>query len=384
MKWIFVLAGLLATLAPAQAQGPDDQYVQIYNEIQQADSLSSSGQPREALAAYVEAQKALQRFQKGYPDWNAGVINFRLGYVAEKISALSANIPTTATPATASTPPAKPAPAEPAEPVKSAAQVDLENQLGAAKEQLGQLRDEKASLQAKLKEALAVRPASTDPRELAKAEEKIKSLLKEIDLLKVSLEKRNSKVPAAVELKGSEPAKQALAEANRLLAEETRKANGLALEKKTLQEQLDRLASSNSKASSDDSIKSSLDEANRRLAEQSKLVSSLTQEKDMLQARLKSLGAEAEVAAALRAENQRLKQELADLKVPITAGKSVKPMAQPTPARQQVAAKPSSQELLRQEQVALEGRMKELSGPDGGAGRAKAKAERGRSRQSER
>ena len=55
------------------------------------------------------------------------------------------------------------------------------------REQVQQLETDKILLQAKLKEALAVQPAAVDPRELSKAEERVKSLLKENELLKAGL-----------------------------------------------------------------------------------------------------------------------------------------------------------------------------------------------------
>src|SRR5476651_2171136 len=67
MKLISALAVLLLAAATPQAraqQTPDDQYVAIYSQIQQADSLQSTGQPRQALAGFVEAQTQLQKFQK--------------------------------------------------------------------------------------------------------------------------------------------------------------------------------------------------------------------------------------------------------------------------------------------------------------------------------
>ena len=78
-----------AGVVRARGQGPDDQYIQIYNLIQEADKLNNDLQPGDALPKYLEAQTALQRFQKGYPDWNPTVIGFRLSYVAAKITALS-------------------------------------------------------------------------------------------------------------------------------------------------------------------------------------------------------------------------------------------------------------------------------------------------------
>src|ERR1039457_5386804 len=93
MKWFSVITALLLALSSGRAEGPDDQYVRIYNLIQDADKLSSSADPSEALPKYLEAQTALRQFQKGYPDWNVKVINFRLNYVAAKIAAMSPRVP---------------------------------------------------------------------------------------------------------------------------------------------------------------------------------------------------------------------------------------------------------------------------------------------------
>ena len=88
---ILFLAALLPS-ARAQ-QGPDDQYIIIYTLMQQADSLDSSGQPRQALAQYVQVQGELQKFQKIYPDWNPRIVSFRLNYLAEKIAEVTAKLP---------------------------------------------------------------------------------------------------------------------------------------------------------------------------------------------------------------------------------------------------------------------------------------------------
>ena len=81
---------MLLGLWPARADGPDDQYLQIYNLIQQADDLNTNGKPAPAKAKYQEAQTALKAFQKEYPDWNVKLVAYRLNYVVGKIAALSA------------------------------------------------------------------------------------------------------------------------------------------------------------------------------------------------------------------------------------------------------------------------------------------------------
>src|ERR1043166_4433461 len=90
---VVVALALLASLWCARAEGPDDQYVRIYNIIQQGDTLESAGQADQALARYLEAQGALQRFKKGYPEWNPNVVVFRLNYLNSKVTALSAKVP---------------------------------------------------------------------------------------------------------------------------------------------------------------------------------------------------------------------------------------------------------------------------------------------------
>ena len=84
---------ILLAVARVQAEGPDDQYVLVYNLIQEGDVLNSTGEPRRALEKYLEAQQGLEKFRKGYPEWNPKVVNFRQTYVAAKIATLRASLP---------------------------------------------------------------------------------------------------------------------------------------------------------------------------------------------------------------------------------------------------------------------------------------------------
>src|SRR3954469_16398442 len=77
----------------ARAEGPDDQYVRIYNTIQEADALNNNGKSAPALAKYLEAQTALERFRRVNPEWNPQVLNFRLNYLAGKVASTSAAVP---------------------------------------------------------------------------------------------------------------------------------------------------------------------------------------------------------------------------------------------------------------------------------------------------
>jgi tetratricopeptide (TPR) repeat protein len=195
MKWLFglVIAGLVLV---ARAQSLDDQYVQIFNLIQEGDTLRATA-PGQALAKYVEAQTALQRFQKGNPDWNTKLVEFRLLDLANKIAALSASAPAP----TAAESAKKPAPvaANPTTLAQPTPQADLENQVNRLTEQVRQLQANNVILETKLKEAFAVQPAESDPRELVRAQDKIKALEKENELLKVTVDSQKSKpVPTQI------------------------------------------------------------------------------------------------------------------------------------------------------------------------------------------
>src|ERR1041385_8598368 len=123
-----LVAGLFVC---ANVRAQEDQYVQIYNEIQEGDAALSE-QPLQALNKYLKAQSDLQRFQKVYPEWNTRIVTFRLNYLASKISDLSSRAPKSspstpvAAPAKTSTQPPTPTQAA-VQP--SAKQNDIQNQL---------------------------------------------------------------------------------------------------------------------------------------------------------------------------------------------------------------------------------------------------------------
>jgi Tfp pilus assembly protein PilF len=311
MKWYSVIIALLLGCSGAQAQGSDDQYISIYSLIQEAGKLNSGGQPSEALQKYLEAQTALQQFQKRYPQWNPNVISFRLNDVAAKIAEVSPRVPaaTTATPGGAATRRAAPPTAGPPQAAKTAPS-DWETKLAGLTDQVRQLQADKAVLEAKLKEALAVQPAAMDPRELARAEEKIRYLQKENDLFKVSLaQEKKSKALPAPDTNAVAETLQALAVANRKLAEQTKTVNALALEKK-------------------------------------------------------ALSADVKAATALRAENRLLKKELAELKAaPPPTAKVEEASRQLALTRAQIAVLQSDKEMLQLEKTALENRVKRPSAP---------------------
>jgi tetratricopeptide (TPR) repeat protein len=167
--------GLLTVRAQQNADGL---YLNIYSAIQQADVQLSSGDLSQALAKYTEVQSELQQFQNAFPDWNRKIVTFRLKYVGEKIAEITTQLPRPAPagiPSIIATNNVTVAPASAAE----TATANLHYQLEV-------VQSENATLLAKLKEALSAQPALADAGELTKAQELIRSLLKENDLLKAS------------------------------------------------------------------------------------------------------------------------------------------------------------------------------------------------------
>jgi len=311
---LLLLSVVLLPPAHAQEGGPDDQYVIIYSLMQQADASEGSGQPRQALAQYIEVQAELQKFAKIYPDWNPRIVNFRLNYLAEKIAQETEKLPvvTNLPPETAAAPVAPGA-------VSSTALADLQAQLGALHDQVQKLSSDNSTLQSKLQEALGAQPAAIDPRELARAQEQIRSLMKENDLLKVSLSQgKTGPLPGAPE--AAVAAADALRQAQLALAE-----------------------------------------ANQKLAEQTARADNLARENQALQSRVQTLLASPESIQALREENEVLKKQVADLKTESpTSAEAVRLNAELAGMRNQIAALQSAAQVASLEKLALENRVHQL------------------------
>ena len=356
MNRFFALVGLVACLLAVPAlHAQEEQYVQVYNLIQEGDAAANSETPVQALNKYLRAQAELQKFQKVYPDWNGRIVNFRLNYLAVKIADLSGRQPAAA-PARAVTTPGRPAPAPAQNPATPAS--DIQSQLNMLREQIGQLQTDNSLLQAKVREAFSAQPAVADPRELAKAADKVKTVTKENELLKITLAQEKA-AKAAADPHEVERMKQQLADANRATAEQTERTSTLAQEKLALQNQLLTLSAARNNPSATDALKKSLAEAGRKLNDQLQLTTQLQSEKTALQGRVASLSIEVESAAALRAENLLLKKQLTDLK--LTAGQAADTSRKLVEAQAQIAALQSDKELLRLEKISLQQQVKQLT-----------------------
>jgi len=312
MKRLVVFVSFVLALSLLQAraqQNPDDQYIIVYALMQQADTLENSGDLHQALADYVEARNELEKFQKVFPDWDPKIVNFRLDYLAEKIAGVTARLP--AVPQSVTPLSAAPVPAPPV--AAASATAGLESQLSALRGQVEQLQADNGTLQAKLKEAMAVQPAAVDPREVAQIREQLRFLMKENDLLKVSLAQGHGGTPVGVDAKSFEELQQALAGAKQKLADQTARADKLALENQALQ------------------------------------------------TRMQSLLAGADASGALREENELLKKEVAVLKAtPPASLESGGANSELAKARAQIARLQSASEVNSLEKTALEDRVRRL------------------------
>ena len=149
MKRIFALLGcsLLLTIGVVLADTPEDQFVEIYNTIQQADSLAESGRGELALRRYLEAQVGLKKLQTTFPSWNERVIRFRLNYVAEKIAPLAAKLPNL-----------PPIPAK--APMKADTTPGLDKQISLLNDEIIRLRVDKAQVETREVSPLSPMPAN--------------------------------------------------------------------------------------------------------------------------------------------------------------------------------------------------------------------------------
>lgn len=84
-----IILALLVTLGTLRAEEPSEQYLRIYNLMTQADNLSASNEVAAARAKYEAAQAELKDLKRTFPTWNPKLVTYRLGYLADRIAALS-------------------------------------------------------------------------------------------------------------------------------------------------------------------------------------------------------------------------------------------------------------------------------------------------------
>ena len=331
----------------AQSQA-DDRYIGIYELIQRADQLAQTGEPGEALAAYTDAQTQLLQFQKVYPNWNPNIVSFRLNQVADKINELKPfdqarpKVPSTASPG-------------PAGAAKTNEQTASSvSELDDLRTQLQTEREANQLLQSKLKEALSTRPAAVDASELTKAQEKIRWLMKQNDLL---MSTRQNVVTTNVQTMTLTNVVKVFV-TNREPAEVTRLSDAFNHQPQVQVVTnfvkvvvLDTNAMEMLKLERAAAVKNFNEEHDRaeKLADQLQRLQHLAQSGT-------NVSGDSELAQ-LRAENASLRKELQHLK----AGTPVNTSTELAQARAQIATLKSENEILALEKMALQSRLQTLA-----------------------
>ena len=172
----------LGLLFSAQAAGPDDSFIQAYTLIAQADNLSRLGQKNSAIQKYRQAHNDLAALQSGYPNWNTGVVSFRIKYVDQKLKALGDAAPETAAPS------AKPAVLDPAA---------ARREISILKRKVESLENAIILKDAKLKEALSAVPSPEETQQLATLEANLSGLRQENANLKSAIDKATTRLKGA-------------------------------------------------------------------------------------------------------------------------------------------------------------------------------------------
>lgn len=366
MKRVYTLLGLLslAFAFSAGAAPQNELYVTFYQMIQQADTLAGKNQEKAAVDLYRAARAGLEKLKQDNPEWNKEIVDFRLGYIGEKLGPLDSKYPV-----------GKPAPKAALKPEQNAPSPAVQTQLTAINDDLIRERMKSASLDAKLKEALAARPAAVDPAELAKAEKALaearaqttalnariaeleeagKDMIdaKEARLLKKTMEDRDRELGKRLkELEAAAADNAKLAEELETLekkelpaarsentalkrqvsdlskkADDTDKAEKaaqqLSVQNKLLAKELteirdrhrdaDRKLSKMVDKSALESAEKSLEDKTADLNRKNAAILKMQREIDALEARVKNAGESAR-SSAYRAENSALKKEISDL-----------------------------------------------------------------------
>jgi len=120
----FGVIALLVAVMPRQVDAQDDEYLRIYEKIEQADSLDAGGKTAAALTKYREAHADLLKLRRQFPSWNREMVSYRLNYAATKTAACNDKLKPVAADAGSSTQPVNPGPASRNAPAQMLSKVD--------------------------------------------------------------------------------------------------------------------------------------------------------------------------------------------------------------------------------------------------------------------
>ncbi len=192
---IALILATAATLPAAQTavgNSPQDRFLQIYVEIQDADRAAGQGYYTKAAAQYKEAQSALEELHQANPRWERQIVEYRLGYVRKQLADMEkrmAGLPTAPT-----TVPSSPVEGRLQEVEDKLAKLEASRENNADKaavnRQMVELRDLLGKLQGELSDLKAARTKEIAEEAATQAEiGKIGSLSAEVDSLNVQVTK---------------------------------------------------------------------------------------------------------------------------------------------------------------------------------------------------
>ncbi|WP_202214131.1 hypothetical protein [Methylacidimicrobium sp. AP8] len=196
---IFGAAGFAAVwplrALPATAgNSPQDRFLQIYVEIQNADRAAGQGYYTKAAQQYREAQAALEKLQEAYPNWERQIVEYRLGYVRKQLAEVEKRM--AGGPAASANPPGSPVEGRLQELEDKLAKLEASQEniadKAAVNRQLFELRDLLRNLQGELSELKAARAKQLAEDAAIQAEiAKIGSLSGEVAALRAQLAELN-------------------------------------------------------------------------------------------------------------------------------------------------------------------------------------------------
>lgn len=254
MKTVLVILGI-AIFAPAmRAQDPADDFLKAYFLLQDGDTAKKSNEKDKAIEKYNGALDVLRKIQLENPDWNPNIINFRIKYCTENVTALGGTPSTgasaarsTGSEATTTTGPTTVAVEE-----SGAKLTELQNELKQTRQQLEQIRKEKDDLQAKLQSVEESLKSVT----AGKGDARLVELQKANDDLRQKLTDAEERLKGVSGEGASAQLQQELAETKKQLDAALQENEKLRKDNETLRAGLDEARTKlKALASSDDTIK---------------------------------------------------------------------------------------------------------------------------------
>ncbi|CCG92587.1 hypothetical protein A7K93_04680 [Candidatus Methylacidiphilum fumarolicum] len=87
--WLFLLlSSYIFSPRSLAVVPPQDEFLNIYLALQEAEQMEKKGEIAGAFQRYTECCKRLELLKKNFPEWEPGILNFRINFVKDKLSLL--------------------------------------------------------------------------------------------------------------------------------------------------------------------------------------------------------------------------------------------------------------------------------------------------------